>query len=128
METFLVVKWIHVTAAFVSVGGFVLRGVWMLENSPLFSRRWVRIAPHVVDTVLLVSAVGLAAMLHQYPFSDHWLTAKLLALFAYIGLGMIAFRFAESRRFRLLAFSGAIVAAAYILSVAYFKSPLGPIG
>lgn len=41
---------------------------------------------------------------------------------------MIAFRFAESRRLRLLAFSGAIVTAAYILSVAYFKSPLGPIG
>ncbi len=61
METFLVVKWIHVTAAFVSVGGFVLRGVWMLENSPLFSRRWVRIAPHVVDTVLLASAIALAA-------------------------------------------------------------------
>ena len=61
MGTCLVVKWIHVTAAFVSVGGFVLRGVWMLENSPLFSRRWVRIAPHVVDTVLLASAIALAA-------------------------------------------------------------------
>ena len=127
METFLLVKWIHVSAAFVSVSGFALRGIWMLANSPLFNRRWVRIAPHIVDAVLLGSAIALAAMLHQYPFVQPWLTAKVLALLVYIGLGMVAFRFAEGARTRLLAFSGAIVAAAYILSVAYFKSPLGPI-
>ncbi len=128
METFLVVKWIHVSAAFISVSGFALRGIWMLANSPLFNRRWVGIAPHIVDTVLLGSAIALAAMLHQYPFVHPWLTAKVLALLVYIGLGMAAFRFAHTARLRLLAFSGAMVAAAYILSVAYFKSPLGPIG
>ena len=98
METFLLVKWIHVSAAFVSVSGFALRGIWMLANSPLFNRRWVRIAPHIVDTVLLASAIALAAMLHQYPFAHPWLTAKVLALLVYIGLGMAAFRFARSGR------------------------------
>jgi uncharacterized membrane protein SirB2 len=128
MGTYLVVKWIHVSAAFLSIGGFVLRGTWMLAGSALFTERWVRIAPHVVDTILLASAIALAVMLRQYPFVQPWLTAKVVALVAYIGLGMTAFRFAQQRRHRLLAFWGAVSTVGYILCVAYFKSPLGPIG
>ena len=124
---YLLVKWIHVFAAFVSIGGFVLRGIWMLRDSPRFRRRWVRIAPHIVDTVLLSSAIVLAAIVHQYPFVHHWLTAKMVALLVYIGLGMVAFRFGQSRRTRSLSFVGALLAAAYIVTVAFFKSPLGPI-
>lgn len=124
---YLLVKWIHVTAAFVSISGFVVRGIWMLSDSPRFRARWVRVAPHIVDTVLLASAVVLAAMLHQYPIAHHWLSAKVVGLLAYIGLGMVAFRFGRSRRIRALAFLGALLVAAYIVTVAWFKSPLGPI-
>lgn len=116
--------WLHAGSAWLSVTGFVLRGIWMLTDSPLRRRKPARILPHVVDTVLLVSAAGLALTLGQYPFAEGWLTAKLVALLVYIGLGLVAFRFGPTQPIRNLAFAGALLAGVYIMAVAYTKTPL----
>jgi len=76
---------------------FVLRGVWRMRAPDRLDRRWVRILPHVVDSVLLASAIGLAAMLASWPGKDGWLTAKVAALVAYVLLGSIARRAPGSR-------------------------------
>jgi uncharacterized membrane protein SirB2 len=90
----------------------------MLADSPLLQARFVRIAPHVVDTVLLASAVWLAWHLGQIPFVHAWITAKLLALLLYIGLGMFALRRGRTKRQRAAAFVAALASAAYIVAVA----------
>jgi len=97
-----------------------------LRDSPLLARRWLRVAPHVVDTALLASALWLAWASHQYPFVQGWLTAKVLALFAYIALGSIALRHGRSRRGRAVAYFLALGAAAYIVAVALTRDVLGP--
>ena len=51
--------------------------------------------------VLLVSAIALAAITAQYPFVQPWLTAKVLALLAYILLGTVAIRRGRTRRGRI---------------------------
>ena len=119
--------WLHVICVYLSLAGFVLRGVWMLKDSPLRYLRPVKILPHVVDTLLLLSALALALLSSQYPFAQGWLTAKLLALLAYIGLGLVAFRFGRSKGERTLAFGAALLVFAYLLAVAYSRSawPIG---
>ena len=77
MSVFLWIKSIHVGSVGLSIAGFIARGVLMLRGSPLLQARFVRVAPHVVDTALLASAVWLAWSLHQYPFVDGWITAKV---------------------------------------------------
>jgi threonine/homoserine/homoserine lactone efflux protein len=57
----------------------------------------VRVVPHVNDTLLLVAAIGLSIVLQQYPFVHAWVTAKVLGLLAYIGLGMFALRRGRSK-------------------------------
>lgn len=118
---------LHVVCVYLSLAGFVLRGIWMIQASPLRFLKPVRIVPHVIDTLLLVSALALAWLTAQYPFTHGWLTAKLLALVAYIGLGLLAFRFGRSREVRILAWVGALLAFGYMLAVAYARSawPLG---
>lgn len=123
--SYLAVKWLHLSCAALSIAGFALRGVLMLAGSPLLQARFVRIAPHVVDTALLGSAVWLALFLHQYPFVDGWLTAKLAALIAYIALGSVALRRGRTRAARAWAFAAALVAAGYIVSVALTRDPRG---
>lgn len=113
-----VLKTIHVTAALISISGFVLRCVWMLRESPRLKMRWVRVAPHIVDTVLLVSAIMLALRIQQYPLTDSWLTAKVIALLVYIGLGMVALRFGKTPKTRTSACVLAILVFVYILAVA----------
>lgn len=122
--SYLAVKHLHVTAVVISLAFFALRGAWMLADSRLLQARLVRVAPHVVDTVLLGSAVWLAAAVGQYPFVDGWITAKVVGLVAYVVLGTIALRRGRSRSVRAVALVGAMGTAAYIVAVALTKNPL----
>ncbi len=94
----------------------------MLQDSPMLARRWVRVAPHVVDTVLLASAIALATMIGRYPLVHGWLTAKVLGLIAYVVLGTVALKRGRTHGTRLAAFCGSLVVFAYIVAVAVTKS------
>ncbi len=104
---------------------FVLRGLWMLTDSPQPRRRWVRIVPHVIDAVLLASAIGLVLILHQYPFVHGWLTAKVLGLTIYIILGSIALKRGPTKPIRAAAWIAALATFGYIASVAVTHAPPG---
>lgn len=118
-----ILKAVHVGSAMLSITGFVLRGVWMLQDSPLLKARATRILPHVVDTVLLVSAIALMLRIAQYPFVHAWLSAKVLALLAYIVLGSIALRYGKTRRVRVLSYGLALTVFVYIALVAVTRNP-----
>lgn len=122
---YVALKHLHLTAVVLSFTLFVLRGVWMLIDSPRLRRPWVRVVPHVIDTVLLASALGLVAILHQYPFVHGWLTAKVAALVVYIVLGSIALKRRSSKPVRAAAWIAALAVFGYIVSVALSRSPAG---
>lgn len=121
---YIALKHLHVT--FVALSGllFLVRGIWMLRASPNLEQRWARIVPHIVDTLLLASAIGLAVVSHQYPGQMPWLTAKVVGLVAYIVLGTIALKRGRTRGVRTAAFVGALACFAYIVAVAVTKNPL----
>ena len=120
---YLLIKQTHVACAALSYAGFFVRGVWMLRGSALLERRWVRVLPHVVDTLLLASAIALAVLLKQYPLAHAWLTAKGVALVFYIGLGMLALRPGRARPLRIAAWVAAQGVFLYIVWVALKRSP-----
>lgn len=121
--SYLALKHLHVSFVVLSAAGFFLRGIWMLRSSPLLKRKWVRVAPHVVDTGLLGSAIAMAVLSAQYPFGYSWLTAKLLGLLAYIGFGTMALKRGRTRTQRTIFFVLALLSFAYIVSVALTRSP-----
>ena len=125
MDAYFLLKHLHVACVVISITGFFLRGVWMLTDSPMLNRLWVRVVPHVNDTLLLAGAVGLAVVLEQYPFVHGWVTAKVLGLLAYIGLGLFALRRGRSKALRTVFWLASIASFAYIVSVALTKNPLG---
>ena len=125
LANYVAVKWLHVGCVVLSITGFAARGALMLAGSPLLHTRLVRIAPHVVDTLLLASALWLAWMIGQYPFVQGWLTAKVLGLLAYIVLGSVALRRGRTPRQRAAAFVAALATAGYIVSVALTHDPRG---
>ena len=120
---YLLVKSLHVGCAAASLAGFLVRGVLMLRGSPLLETRFARVAPHVVDTLLLASALWLSWHVGQYPFVHAWVTAKVLALLAYIVLGSMALRRGRTKALRAAALAGALAAAGYIVSVAITRDP-----
>lgn len=118
------IKHLHIACAALSGSLFLLRGLWMLRESPMLHRRWVRVAPHIVDTLLLTSALVMVALSGQYPFVQDWLTAKVLALIAYIVLGTVALKRGRNKTVRVWAFIAALTVFAYIGSVAMTKHVL----
>lgn len=122
--SYLALKHLHVSCVVLSGCGFALRGWWMVSDSPLLHHRWTRTLPHLVDTLLLGSALGLAYLSGQYPFAQGWLSAKLAGLLAYIVLGSMALKRGRSKAIRLGFLLPAGLAYAYIVSVALTRQPL----
>jgi uncharacterized membrane protein SirB2 len=118
MPSYIAIKHLHMTSAAISGLFFIVRGIWKMRGSAMLQRRWVRIVPHLVDTVLLASALIMVFWSGQYPFQQGWLTAKVLALLGYIVLGSIALKRGKTPLGRTLAFAAAIVVFAYIVAVA----------
>jgi uncharacterized membrane protein SirB2 len=116
------VKLLHVSTVVLTILGFMLRGYWMMTGSPKLALRVTKIAPHVVDTVLLVSGVALILILHLPVLSQHWLLMKFVALLAYIVLGAIALGRGKTMRARTTAFVFSLAVFAYIVGVALNKS------
>lgn len=122
------IKHLHITCVILSGCGFFLRGLLMLKDSPWLKSPWARIVPDTVDSLLLASALTLAILLGQYPFVDAWLTAKVLGLLLYIGLGMLAMRPGTTKGVRAAAWLAALTVFAYIASVALKKDAVGFLG
>jgi uncharacterized membrane protein SirB2 len=122
--TYAALKHLHVTCVVLSGLGFSLRGWWMLNDSPWLQARPARVAPHVIDTVLLGSALVMAWQSSQYPFAQGWLTAKFFGLLAYILCGTMALKRARTKGRRVLFLALALLAYAYIVGVALTRNPL----
>lgn len=114
----------HVSCVAVSYALFVVRGVWMMRGSAQLQQRWVKIVPHVVDTILLASAIAMVVMIRQYPLVAPWLTAKVIGLVIYIALGMVALKHGKTKSARITAWMAAQAVFAYIIAVALTRNPL----
>ena len=120
----MLVKTLHITCAILTISGFTLRGFWMLRDSTLLTNPWVKVLPHIVDTLLLIAGILLAINIAQYPGTHAWLTAKVLGLLAYIVLGTIALKRGKTKTIRVGAWIAASLVFFYIVAVALTRSPL----
>ena len=121
---YLALKHLHLSCVVLSGLGFLLRGYWKFMAPRYLERKWVRVLPHGVDTLLLASALLMVWISAQYPFVMPWLTAKVLALLAYIVFGSLALKRARTVPGQLLFFVLALGCFAYIVSVALTRQPL----
>ncbi len=119
----MIAKEIHVFCVIVTFILFFIRGIWMIIDSDLLQRKWAKRVPPVIDTILLASAIVLAVTIQQYPFVHGWLTAKVLVMFLYIGLGMLALTYGKTKTIRISAWVAAQLCFVYIAAVAITKNP-----
>jgi len=119
------VKLVHQSAVALSLAGFFLRGAASLAGARWVGTRAAKTLPHIVDSVLLLSALTLAWMLRLTPGNAPWLLAKIVGLVVYVGLGVLALRPGRSPGVRAAAWVAALMTAGWIVSVALTKNPFG---
>lgn len=111
----------HIATVHVSLVLFLLRGFWMLRESPRLQDRWIRVVPHVNDTLLLAAAIAMLVVGGLNPLLQPWLMAKIIGLLAYIGVGTVALKRGRTKAVRLKALIVALGIFAYIIAVAATK-------
>ena len=124
LEHYFLIKHLHMTTAIISIAFFIVRAWWSVREVALLQQRWVRILPHVNDTLLLVLGVILTITLSMSPHQHPWLAAKLLGLVVYILLGTVAIKRGRTPMSRGLTAVAAIAAFFYVFGTAITKNPL----
>ncbi|MDO6695561.1 SirB2 family protein [Aliiglaciecola sp. 3_MG-2023] len=120
----MMAKHLHLTAVALSIILFILRFVWLQRKSALLHKKWVKIVPHIVDTVLLVSAITLCFIVPFNPIQHPWLWQKILLVIAYIGLGFYVLKFANSTLKQWGGFALAIACLSLAANLAFSKQGL----
>ncbi len=118
MDSYQIIKNIHVSCAGLSIAGFVLRSAWVLRGSPSAHYRLTRVVPHFIDATLLLSALGLLYLSGYRPSGSDWLTFKLMGVILYIVFGMIALNAGRTMGQRAIAVAATLMVFAYIVAVA----------
>lgn len=107
----------HITFAYISLVLLLVRGVLSAKQVDWRQFKILKIAPHAIDTVLLLS--GLTIFFYvDYPLQP-WLIAKFLFLVFYIVFSVKAFK--KSTPFSLKHFILAVVSFMMMLLVATVK-------
>lgn len=122
---FLPLLYTHITCVALSGSLFFTRGCMVMASLPLANHKAVKRLSYVIDTTLLVAAIMLTTIIHQYPFVQAWLTVKVLLLVVYIALGMFALRRGRTRAVRAGCFVAAMAVFLFIVSVAVTADPYG---
>jgi len=115
---------LHMTLAVLSIALFTLRFIWLLSNSAKLSAKWVKIAPHIVDTLLLTVGVGLAVKYSINPLEQLWLGEKLLAVIAYIFTGYYTLKLARNKTMQIIGYLGAMGWVMLIIRLAMTRESL----
>jgi uncharacterized membrane protein SirB2 len=113
---------VHLICLVLTIVGFVGRVVLAETQPSLLKKKRFKVVPYVIDSLFLLSGIILVVQGHWVSGEHGWLIAKLIALFGYIGFGIIALRIRGNVRW--LAFVGAISCFTYIVIVAVTKKAL----
>lgn len=122
--SYLTLKHLHALTVLITIALFLLRGFWMLQDSPKLQARWARIVPHVNDSLLLATAVGMLIVGSLNPIGQPWLMAKIIGLLVYIVLGTIALKRGQTKAIRIKAFVASLGVLGYIVAVAVTKQAM----
>lgn len=117
-------KHLHMTLAVISISLFTLRFIWLLAQSASLQKKWIKITPHIVDTLLLVLGVVMAVKLSINPVEQLWLAEKILAVFAYIFTGYYTLKLARNRTMQIIGYLGAMGWVMLIVRLAMTKQAM----
>ncbi|MGZ8195523.1 MAG: SirB2 family protein [Methylosarcina sp.] len=112
-------KILHLSFVILAVSGFIVRVILSETHPRILKLKTVKIAPHVIDTLLLISGLILVFQGNWLSMRYGWIIAKLAGLFGYIGFGVIAMR--QRGLMKWLALAAALACLAYIGRVAVTK-------
>lgn len=119
-----IVKHVHITAVMLSILVFIGRFVLLQFAPRIGNHKVLKIVPHILYTVLLISAVVLCSLIGVYPLGDMWATQKLIGLLVFAVIGLYSTKWAKTKSMAWGGFFIVLVFFMMTLHVAFSKQPL----
>ncbi|KGJ91056.1 SirB2 family protein [Thalassotalea sp. ND16A] len=104
----LLVKNFHMFLAALSVALFTFRFALLMTNPDKLKQKWLKICPHVIDTLLFTLGIIMMVTYSLYPGQVDWMTEKLVAVVAYIFTGYYTLKLARNNTMRVIGYLGAM--------------------
>ena len=123
--TLIFLKYLHIVSVAAGFSLLFVRGLWAMQSYPAPQEKWVRVVPHVVDAVLVLSAVAMLAMSPLSGWPGDWLTVKLALVAVYAMLALYLFHGAGPLATRILAWLLGLLVLLFITTIAVLRNPLG---
>lgn len=122
---YFALKYSHLVIIALSVLLFIVRFCLRMNKSKYFDNRWLKVLPHIVDTLLIATGVALIFITGFIPFTPEsvWMTEKLTCVLAYLALSYVALYYSQGTLFRLFAFFGALGWVYAAATLAMSKTP-----
>lgn len=94
---YIALKHAHLTFILLSVVLFYFR-FYKVQIAGQTLPKFLKILPHIIDTLLIATAIGLCIVIQQYPIMQNWLTIKVLFVIAYIVFAALAIKATNKQR------------------------------
>ena len=123
MNTYLLLKIIHLFSVVLSISLFSLRSYWLIEKSPILEKRLIKILPHLIDSILLISAFSMIFVGNiTIDENNYWVITKIIAVIVYILIGLYIFKIAKQNYQIYIALVFVMFIYYYIIQTAITKS------
>ena len=123
--SYLALKYVHIVFVAASFALFFIRGLWAMRAYPPAQETWVKVMPHVVDGILILSAVGMLLGAPATLWAGNWLAVKIGLVVLYVLLSVVALRVLKHTILRLIAWVLALATFLFATSIAVLHHPLG---
>ncbi len=115
-------KHLHLLFVVLTISSFVIRLLLAEFKPEILQNKALKILPHIIDTVLLLSGLALVFQGNWLDGDFGWIISKIVLLVAYVGLGVVAMHSLGLKRW--IAGAGAIAAFVTIGMIAVTKHGL----
>ncbi len=123
--SYLLLKYVHIVCAAASFALFFIRGIWAIRAYPSVQEPWAKALPHVIDGLLIISALAMFYVSFPTAWGGTWMIVKFALIAVYVVLAVYVLRIAKGKIVRIAIWIAALVLFLYITSVAVLHNPAG---
>jgi uncharacterized membrane protein SirB2 len=105
---YMIVKNIHLTIISLTFIFFIINFVLTIKGSDKVNNKILKIGPHILYTLFILTFIYLVSVINLYPFVNGWASSKLGGFVLYILSITFALKWAKSTVWRIVSFISAV--------------------
>jgi uncharacterized membrane protein SirB2 len=105
---YTIVKHAHLSIITLTFIFFIVNFVLTMKGSDKVNNKLLKIGPHILYTLFILTFIYLVSVINLYPFVNGWASSKLSGFVFYVLSITFALKWAKSTLWRIVAFISAV--------------------